>query len=235
MFGGIYFGEVLRSGNTGASFDGFYDNKIDPQSHTQPSRCGGQKDQNAPFITPFYLAETKTAANGLIKVPFIADKSYSAGDVVTAQSKVAKTPFNFQLPNALNTGDTAWADDPIRSRIFVTSNCGVWMTSDALDLGLTPKWFRLTNTISGTAVSYAASSDGDVLYIGTSGGRVYKCPHLNMSADTAVYPIANNVLGYIYSNTSQFSNSVVASGRSIEGVAVDPNDANHVVAVVAGF
>lgn len=234
-FGGIYFGQVLRSGNSGSSYDAFYDIKIDPQGHIQPSRCGGQKDQNAPFITPFYLSETKTAANGLKTVPFVADKNYAAGDVVTAQSKTAKYNFQHTLSAPLTTGDTVVISDPVRSRIMVTSNCGVWITSDALDLSNIPKWYRLMNNMNGFAYSYAATEDGDILYVGTSGGRVYRCPNMNARCDTTSYPVGPNAIGFIYTNTSQFTNTVVASGRAIEGISVDPTNSDHVVAVVSGF
>lgn len=234
-FGGIYFGQVMRSGNVTASYDNFYDTKIDHQGHTQPSRCGGQKDQNAPFITPFYLSETKNAANGLRKVPFAADRNYSSGEVVTLQSKTGKYPFNYALTADLNSGDTVWVDDPVRSRVMVTSNCGVFLTSEALELSGIPKWYRLMSSMNGKAMSYASTTDGDVLYIGTDGGRVYRCPNMNARCDTTKYPPGANDVGLIYTNTTQFTNVVVASGRSIEGISVNPNDPNHVVVAVAGF
>ncbi|MFN8288072.1 MAG: T9SS type A sorting domain-containing protein [Chitinophagales bacterium] len=235
FFGGIYFGEVLRSGNTASSFDGFYDIKIDPQGHTQPSRCGGQKDQNAPFITPFYLTETRNAANGINTVQFIADKAYNAGDVATVQSKTAKYPFQYTFTSPIAQGDTIQVSDPVRSRVLVTSNCGPWITSDALDLSIIPRWYRLVNTMSGTAYSYAATRDGDNIYIGTSGGNVYRFPHLNARCDTTTYPVGPNAIGFIYNSPSQYTNKSVASGRPIEGVAVDPTNADHAVAAVAGF
>ncbi len=242
FFGGIYFGQVLRSGNYGSSFDGFYDIKIDPQGHTQPSRCGGQKDQNAPFITPFYLTETRNAANAISTALFTADRDYTYNETVNVPSNTAKYPISTPLstilsgPNdTLRKGDTFSVADPIRSRVLVTSNCGPWITSDALNLSIIPRWYRLVNTMSGTAYSYAATRDGDNLYVGTSGGRVYKFPNLNARCDTTTYPVGPNAIGFLYTQPGQYVNTVVASGRSIEGVAVDPTNADHAVAVVAGF
>lgn len=234
-FGGIYFGEVLRSGNATASYDPFYDTKIDPQGHTQPSRCGGQENQNAPFITPFYLSETKSAANGLKTVPFVAGQAYNNGDVVTVESETGKYKFQTTLTSSLNTGDTAWVNDPIRSRVLVTSSCGVWLTPEALELGSIPKWYKLTSSLNGIANSYSATADGDRLYIGTSGGRVYRFDNFNAHCDTATYPAGANTIGLVYTNTSQYSNFLVASGRSIDGICVDPTNPDHVVAVVSGF
>jgi photosystem II stability/assembly factor-like uncharacterized protein len=234
-FGGIYFGEVMRSGNNTASYEPFYDTKIDPQGHTQPSRCGGQENQNAPFITPFYLSETKNAANGLRQIPFVATQAYNSGDVVTAESKTGKYKFQATLPSALAVGDTAWINDPARSRVLVTSTCGVWITSEALELGSIPKWFKLTSTLNGFAHSYSATADGDRLYVGTSAGRVYRFDNLNARCDTTTYPTGANTVGNIYTSTGQYLNTQVTSARSIDGISVDPNNPDHVVAVVSGF
>jgi hypothetical protein len=235
FFGGIYFGEVLRSGNSASSFDNFYDIKIDPQGYTQPSRCGGAKDANAQFITPFYLSETRSAANGITEVKFVADQNYNSGDIITAQSATAKYQFNYQLPSSANQGDTVLVNDPIRSRMCVASNCGVWVTPDALNLGIIPRWFRLILSMSGLPESFCSSTDGDVMYVGTNGGRVYRFPNFNAHCDTTSYPIGPNAVGILYTNSTQYTFSTPASGRSIEGIAVDPADNNHIVAAVAGF
>ncbi len=234
-FGGVYFGAVRRSGNKTSSYDGFFDIKIDQQGFGQPSRCGGQMDANAPFITPFYLGETRNASNGVNTVPFVADRSYAAGDVVSLQSKAGKYPFQATLPTAVGNGDTVLINDPVRSRLFLTSNCGVWLTSDALDLGIIPKWFKLMDGMSGLANAYAATPNGDILFVGTSGGIVYRFGSMNARCDTTTYPPGSATYGKIYKNNSQYSSKTVASGRSIEGIAVDPYDTNHVVATVAGF
>ncbi|MES2622758.1 MAG: T9SS type A sorting domain-containing protein [Bacteroidota bacterium] len=235
MFAGIYFGNNLRSGNGGSSFDGFYDIKVDPQGHTEPSRCGGQEGANAQFISPFWLGETKTAGNGFKKIPFVANRDYSAGEVISLESKTAKYPFQQAISSALTAGDTVLVDDPIRSRFFLHSFCGVWLTSDALDLGIIPRWYKLMNGMNGTAQSLCSSTDGDVVYVGTNSGRVYRCPNMNARCDTTTYPIGANAIGVIYTATSQYRVATVANARSIEGIAVNPSNVNHVVAVVSGF
>jgi len=236
MFGGVYFGALRRSGNGGSSFDGFFDLKVDNQGHGEPSRCGGQTGQNAQFITPFYLSETRNATGGVNKVTFVPTRNYDAGEVITLESKTGKAAFQYEFPVNVAAGDTQQVTDPIRSRMFLSSNCGAWVTSECLDLSGTPKWFRVVNTMSGLPQSYSASPDGNTVYIGTSNGRVYKFPNFNRSCDTAFYPLPLNSVGSIYTNSSQYTNVVVSSGgRAIEGISVDPNDADHAVAVVSGF
>lgn len=235
LFGGVYFGNLQRSGNGGSSFDVFFDLKIDNQGHGEPSRCGGQENQNAQFITPAYLSETKNATGGVKTVRFVPTRNYDLGEVLALESKTAKVSFQHELTADIAAGDTQTIIDPIRSRMFLSSNCGAWVTSECLDLSNIPKWFKVIPTMSGLPQSYSASPDGNTVYIGTSNGRVYKFPNFNISADTAVYPLAANSVGSIYNNSSQYTNVVVANGRPIEGVSVDPNDADHAIAVVAGF
>ena len=236
MYAGIYFGENLRSGNRGSSFDAFYDIKVDPQGFTQPSRCGGQMNANAPFISPFWLFETKNAANGYKKIQYVVPpgQHYDAGAVLTLESKAGKYPVNYQTPSPLFEGDTVETADPIRSRFFLSSSCGVWMTSDALDLGIIPRWYRLMTTMSGVPYAMASSSDGDVVYVGTSGGRVYRCGNFNARADTTTYPVGANAIGILYPGTTT-TTSTAPTSRPIEGLSVDPNDPDHVVAVASGF
>lgn len=242
FFAGIYFGAAYRSGNYGSSFDGFYDTKVDNQGHNEPSRCGGQQNANAPFITPFYLSETRNATGAINTVKFTADRDYASNEVVTVQSATAKYPFEVDLSTVLAPGEilpkdsSVFVKDPVRSRFFLTSNCGVWLTSDALNLSIIPKWYRLITSMNGVPLSYSASPDGNTLYVGTSSGRVYKFPNLNSRCDTATYPIGPNAVGVIYSAATQYTNTLVSvAGGRIEGVSVDPNDADHAVAVVAGF
>lgn len=240
FFAGIYYGQVFRSGNYAASFDGFFDLKVDRTGKGCPSRCGSQEcNGNAPFITPFYLSETKNAANGLIKTTFKADKDYLAGDEVTVTSNTADIKFKATLTADLAKNQTVQINDPFRSRFFLTSSCGVWLTSEALELGGIPKWHKLTNSTAGQVNAYAATKDANTLYIGTSAGMVYRFADLNPRCDTLTYPIGDNAVGVLYPTqpnvTNQYTSRTVAANRSIEGIAVDPNDDNHVVAVVAGY
>ncbi|MBL0309102.1 MAG: T9SS type A sorting domain-containing protein [Bacteroidetes bacterium] len=242
FFAGVYYGQIRRSGNYGASFDGFYDLKVDRTGKGCPSRCGAQECVgNAPFITPFYLSETKNAGHGLATTTFKADRAYSTGEEVTAISRTAEYKFTTTLTADLAPGQEIQVNDPIRSRAFVSSYCGVWLTSEALELGGIPKWHKLTNSTSGVVNAYAATKDANTLYVGSANGFVYRFGNLNAHCDTATYPIGDNAWTVLYPTNPNVTNdytssaSPVAANRSVEGVAVDPNDENHVVAVVSGF
>ncbi len=233
FFGGIYFGANYRSANGGSSFDNFYDVKVDPQGFGEPSGCGGQQNANAPFISAFWLQETKHAANGGRSVNFKADRHYSAGETAMVKSATADFEFPYELSSDLDSGNSVTVTDPIRSRFLMNSNCGVWLTSDALNLSSIPKWYKLITNMSGTPTSVSYSADGDILFVGTSGGRVYRFPNFNIRCDTTSYPTGTTA-GILYRNLTQYSFTAPTS-RPLEGISVDPNDSNHVVTVCSGF
>jgi photosystem II stability/assembly factor-like uncharacterized protein len=235
-FGAIYFAALYRSSDHTATWGGYFDVKIDPQGQGGASVCGGNTvDGDAQFITPYYLGETENAVGGLKVDSFTATQKYNSGDQIQAISSTAKFPFNVTLSQNLDSGQTIAVSDPIRSRIFLSTDCGVFLTSDALNITIIPRWFKLTQSVNGQAQSFVTTADGNNLYFGTDGGIVYRFTNLNAHADTATYPAGTSV-GILYqTNSPDKSSATVASGRSIEGIAVDPTNNNHVVAVVAGF
>ena len=237
-FGGVYFAALVRSADHAATFGGVFDVKIDPSGQGGATVCGAQNvSGDAQFITPYYLGETKNALNGMRKVPFVAsDRKYYAGEVVSLTSETDKYQFNVTLSDSVPLDSTVYVDDPIRSRLFLATACGVYLTSDALDKAIIPRWFKLTTSINGQAESFVTTADGNNLYVGTTSGYVYHFSKLNMHADTCVYP-AGALVGTLYpAGSSDISVANVATGgRSIEGIDVDPTDNNHIVAVVAGF
>jgi hypothetical protein len=235
-FGGYYFGALLRSIDHANTFSSFFDGKIDPSNQGAPSVCGGNSPEaDAQFITPFYLGETKNAVDGVIKVPFVATQNYTSGQTIQLQSETANYPFSFILSQNLNNGDSLLVNDPIRSRLFMSTECGVFLTSEVLNTASTPKWFGLATGLQGMAESFVTTTDGNGLFIGTDNGVVYRCENLNIHADTVVYR-GGGIVSTLYAiNDTDISYVTIASGRSIEGIDVDPNDNNHIVAVVAGF
>lgn len=248
LFGGIYFGQYYRSGNGGSGFSGFYDLKIDQQGFGSPSRCGGQQEGNASFISPGWLFETTNATGGVKTINYVASQNYTYQDIIDNNINIDVTsptgPYTFSYPLSqyvsvgqnIAAGDTLRIADPVRSRFFVTSNCGLWVTPDALNLSIIPRWFKvIAGTPNGYINALTVSKDGNTLYAGTSSGRVYKCSNLNARLDTAIYRSgsASTDVTNLYT-TTQVGLSVPAS-RSIEGICVDPNNDQHVVVVMSGF
>ncbi len=236
-YGAIYYAALYRSSDHAATFGGFFDVKVDPSGQGGASVCGGNAvSGDAQFCTPYALGETKNAVGGVLKAPFVAtDRAYSAGEVVQVTSLTGKYQYSATLAQNVAWDSTELVDDPIRSRLFMSTFCGVFLTSDALNIAIIPRWFKLTTSISGNAEWFASTPDANNLYLCTDQGYVYRFSNLNMHADTCHYPAGTSV-GVLYPAASADIQKVsVAPNRRIEGIDVDPADNNHVVCTVAGF
>jgi photosystem II stability/assembly factor-like uncharacterized protein len=236
-FGAVYYAALYRSSDHAATFGGYFDVKVDPLGQGGATVCGFQVVQeDAQFCTPYYLGETKAAVGGNLKTPYTpSDASHHAGEVVAVASANGKYQFDVTLSENVAMDSTVLVDDPVRSRIFMSTSCGVYLTSDALNITIIPRWFQLTNGLSGQGQSFVTTPDANTLYVGTDNGYVYRFSNFNIHADTCTYPAASAV-GNLYRSTDPDVQYVsVSNGRSIEGIDVDPADNNHVVAVVAGF
>lgn len=254
-FAGVYFGALTRSANFTASYSGIFDLKIDPQGELEPTQCGNP-GSTAPFITPFLLAETKTATNsvdeyidnGVLqtrRATFTADRNYSAGETVNIKTRISNYFFPYTLTADLAQGQTISVPDQVKSRMFLSSSCGVWMTPDALELSSIPRWYKLNvnsnggNVSMGTPNSFATTKDGNTVFVGTTGGRVYKFSGLNTS--TYIYPAGDFTPagggGPSYLDGLSITSVAIpgVNPRSIEGIYVDPNNDDHVLCVVSGF
>lgn len=235
FFAGVYYGAVGRSQNGGkrGTFGSPFDIKIDPANAGQPSYCGGQNC--ASFITPFYLHETKEAFNSKDSVDFVADKPYDAGDVITVKSATGYPLTNVTLPANLAAGQALSEitgtkyHDYVKARFFLACRSQLWMTNDILDFKTAPRWFQLATT-SGNITNFSATKDGNRLYFCTDGGRVVRVDSLNTASynyTTGSAPVTPTKI--------KITTFTVSANRAVEGIAVDQNDPDHVVAVVAGF
>ena len=235
-FGAIYYAALYRSADHSATYSGYFDVKIDPNGQGGAGVCGANTvSGDASFCTPYYLGETKNAVNGSKKVAFVADRNYAAGDIASVTSATGDYQFNVTLSQSVDSGVSVQVDDPVRSRVFLSTVCGVYFTNDALNNKIIPRWYKLAPSITGNASSFVTTPDGNNLYIGTDAGYVFKYSNLNTHADTVSYPPGTSVgIAYLAASTD-ITKTVVASSRDIEGIDVDPTDNNHVVAVVAGF
>ena len=207
-----FFGQLRSCSNNNFSFSSCLDNNIDPQQIGFPSRCSPINANDAPTYAPFLLHETKTAFNTNDSVTYVAGTSLSAGNTVSVTSAVASTLFNYTLPVNLNAGDLLKVPDPVKSRLFFSTNCGIWIKLHALSNSINPDWYKISDTIEGTVQCFAVTADGNTVYAGTSSGWVYRITGLN----TTNYNNWN--MGGIMSISASLADG------NIQGIAVDPRN-----------
>jgi hypothetical protein len=235
FIGGYVGGNDYRSSTYGTAWVSLFDAVIDPQGYAEPSICGQAKGNNAPFVSSFWLIESKNATNNIDSIAFGDTITHYAGEVLTLNSRI-KQPFTVTLTDSISKGDTIRFIDPLNARLYFTTNCGLWMTPDILDFANTPRWFRLTYS-SDPVLSLSASSTGDTIYF-AGAQKVQRMIGINsvIAFDTASKG-SNTVLlntGRRYDDTI-IQVTQLGSNRYIEGLDVDINNPNHVLAAVAGY
>ena len=108
----------------------------------------------------------------------------------------------------------------------MSTSCGVWVCTNPLDKVNGQVWYKITNQ---DADGMAVSEDLNTLYC-VRGSSFFTVSNLN----GATFPAGGSqnpsaVLGLITTSSS------VPGGGSMEGVAVDPNDPNHVLVVKTSY
>lgn len=165
------------------------------------------------------------------------DVRYNAGAVLHLTSTVNGVPFDYTLTSPVDPGDAIKIQNPIQSRIITGFSCsgspgsandnGIFMTNQAIDFANPAQWVEVASQrskpdkFSGTPECFAWSTDGRSVYVGTSGGGVFRIDNLNMVRDSAQADMDS--LGS--ANTTPVTCTQIGGmGRHITGIDVDPNN-----------
>jgi len=178
--------------------------------------------------------------------------SYDANDVIEVSSNTNDIPISYTLNNDLNPMDSIVIQDPVQAMFFAglrSSNIGtttnerggIWMCRNILsDKTATPEWFHI-GELGGsvTPQCMAVSDDGDMLYVGTNAGRVYRFSNLNAARDSASADVddlydRNN---FVRANTSVIQDLLVGTygGRAITSISIHPDDKNKAIITVGNY
>ena len=183
--------------------------------------------------------------------------SYSAGDKVILKSETNDIDIIYELPTALNstTNPSIRVQDHVQSMFFVgltgrnlntpsgnpNDAGGIWMTRSSLTtLVGDPQWFHIGDIGNGEEPqSMAVSGDGDILFVGTSRGRIYRFSNISNARDSAsadiddFYKSSSNQRP----STSVIQKTVVAtySGRAVTSIATHPFDNNKIVVTLGNY
>jgi photosystem II stability/assembly factor-like uncharacterized protein len=234
--GGYVGGNDFRSSTKGVAWVDLFDAIMDPKGWKEPSACGqgtvaGQLG-NAPFVTAFWLEETKTAFNSVDSVSFSDTLTHYAGETLNLISHI-KQPYQVTLTDSVQGHTVAKFVDPLKSRLYFAASCGLWMTPDILDFGNTPRWFRITAS-SDDVKSLTSTPSGDTIYFGGN-SKMQRMTGMNSVLFDTAHKGHKDIIMNTNSGFTAFTSTVTTSGRYIEGMDVDRNDPTHVLAAVAGY
>lgn len=152
---------------------------------------------------------------------------YASGSTISITRSDYVSPLNFLTAVAINPSDTVMVYDPFQAKLAVGFTNLVYMTKGCLDFSGIPAWFRI-GSITGVAEELAWSADGDILYVGTSNGNLYRFSNLAAVKDSLTGDIASSSCVVVKTQIAGFS-------RFITGLSVDPSDVNKLAVSLGAY
>lgn len=217
MFASVYTGDMQRSDDGGFSFSPFFTPPTNAGFKTVGRLYENPKDFNSLETVGVQLGNSTTLA-GDILVP--------AGDTVWYVSKTFQTDLFYITPTNIvastNGANIIQLQDYVQSLYAIALASEVRITRQALRFSAAPSF---TTVLTGEfAQCLEFSHDGNHLFVGTSDGDVWRISGLN----TVYAPVMD-----LSSVTT--TRILQSAGASVEGIAIDMNDPEHVVITLSGY
>ena len=112
-------------------------------------------------------------------VKYYAKRDFVKGETITdVKSNNCTYPFDYTLTEDLAQGDSIMVKDIISSTLLIAVEGKVYMTRDALKFSKKIDWWTIAS-ISGIPNALTISADGDVAYVGTVKGNLYRIEGLS--------------------------------------------------------
>ena len=183
------------------------------------------------FRTPIVLFENYNDEKSADSVTYHSKRTFVKGDVITdVCSNNCSYPFDYKLEqDSLKPGDSIKVKDIITSTFLVAIEGKVLMTRDALKFNKKIDWWTLA-TISGIPNALTISADGDVAYVGTIQGKLYRIEGIS---DAVTKDLATVDSTCVITKTE--IDATVFNGRAITSIAIDPQDANNVIVTLGNY
>lgn len=224
--GGVNGGNLRRSVNGGVSNSNIFDCHID---YTGGGGTGcsqdGAPDGGGEFVAEwkmwenwdlYHTFEGVLSEGGSVEYPVGSGNFYSLGDVVTYEGRdIELTQTNLA-----------------ESRLYFASGTNVWVTPDALLNSTEPSvWYKIqTGTTLGTPSAFEYDNTGDILYVGTSSGRLYRFEGLL----TADYKYVGDVFDPTAAGITQFLYPT-SFGSRITGISINRDNPNELALSIGGY
>jgi photosystem II stability/assembly factor-like uncharacterized protein len=186
----------------------------------------------AAFVAPFRLWEKEEDLTSTDFIQYIVQDSITPMDssgavAIRVPSNTSTVSFDYTVTEALVPGDTISIQDPVQSKFFLGLSSGLWLTRDALNFSRDPKWINLS--AAGSAVkTIEYSTDGDVVYYGDVSGNLYRVSNVSAVKDSLSGEHVSDEVVTDITRIGVFS-------QDVTGIAVDPNDADHVIITLGGY
>ncbi len=196
-------------------------------------------ENNTPFLknakafrTPIVLFENYNDQNSADSVKYYAKEDLSKGTKIEARSTNGADggyPFNYTLTQDLKAGDSIMIKDIISSTFIAATEGKILMTRDALKISKKVEWLTIA-TVSGIPSALTISSDGDVAYVGTVKGKLYRIEGISeaVTKDLATVDSVKTIV------TTEID-ATVFNEQAITSVAINPNDSDEVIVTLGNY
>lgn len=150
----------------------------------------------------------------------------------------------------ISARDTIKVQDKIQT-LYATGlvgTGGVWVTRGALRFGHTPVWWKVLDNAGSGVKSIEFTKDGNILYVGDYSGKVTRIKGFNnVYYNDEAHDTINGIFDHdsasfkyadVRSGVSQLEIQVIyngGGGQAATGIAIDPNDPEHVVVTLGGY
>ncbi|PLW95456.1 MAG: hypothetical protein C0593_14140 [Marinilabiliales bacterium] len=195
----------------------------------------GITDNDRTFMVPSVFWESFTNEYSRDSIEFKAEEFTPAGTMVTVESSNGKYPVKYELPYDLPQGNdsTIMIQDQVSSKFFIALKDYVYMTTQMINFFVDPEWYliaeRVETGFEGVSTSIALTSDANHLFVGTEEGYVYRISNIALAYNAERADVTNP--------TCIISTELIADfeGRVVTGLAVDPQDENHLMVTLGNY
>lgn len=197
------------------------------------------------FRTPIALFENYNDTKAVETTKYHNDGKtpIPAGTKVQVESNNCSYPFYYTLTEPLAAGDSIEVQDIISATLLVAVKGKLYMTRDALVFNEVASWWNI-GSITGIPNALTISKDGDVAYVGTVAGKMYKVTGLTdaVTKDLALgveaiqgvdgtdsIPEVQQVI------TFEELDGTIFNERAITSIAIDPQNANNIIVTLGNY
>ena len=214
---------VLRTQSAGADYD------KENFSYSATENKAFVTNPNA-FKTPIVLFENYNDTKSADSVKYYAKRDFSNGEVITdVRSNNCTYPFEYTLTEDLAQGDSIMIKDIISSTLLIATEGKIVMTRDALKFNKKIDWWTIA-TFTGIPNALAISADGDVAYIGTVKGNLYRLSGISdaVTKDLATVDTVS-VITKVEIDPATFNSQAITS------IAIDPENSDNIIVTLGNY
>lgn len=197
------------------------------------------------FRTPIALFENYNDTKAVETTKFYnkGKTELPTGTKVQVESNNCSYPFYYTLTEPLKAGDSIDVQDIISATLLVAVKGKLYMTRDALVFNEVANWWNIGN-VNGIPNALTISKDGDVAYVGTVAGKMYRVSGLTDAVTEelalgveAIQGIdgTDSIPGVQQVITFEELDGTIFNERAITSIAIDPEDANSIIVTLGNY